>query len=97
MRRRILAVFGVMCFALLANPQGATACQRCGNGGFVCNGYDDCFIVVVCRAASFGQNSKVGCEVDEYGCYLTGDFCLWASHISPPEKQPATGSHETGT
>jgi hypothetical protein len=97
MKRGTFAVLGLLGFFLLAAPREAAACMRCGSGGFVCNGYDDCVIVAVCRAASFGQNSTVDCEVDSDGCHLTGEFCRWASNldIAPSEKQPATtGSHE---
>lgn len=93
--RRSLFVCLVVLSALSAFPQNAQAhCSKCKYGGITCFA-EYCYVTGTCGEASFGQASRIGCEVDASGmCQLSGDACLWALFPLTEEDVPTDDSKE---
>lgn len=84
MRRLALAVGFLAVFAL-AGSREVAACENCKPAGFIC-GVDECWDVWICQDIRFGMgNGMNDCYTDSYGCYTSGGFCQWASHVLQEE------------
>jgi len=71
----LLSVVGLAAFQL-ASPKPASACQRC-TVKLTCIA-DECSTSFVCVGPHFPQNSRVTCDPTPEGCFMDGEFCVWA-------------------
>ncbi len=88
--RFITVIFGLLLSAL-AVPYKATACERCGPLGFVCNA-DYCDYVIGCVAVQAVRSGSNDCLTDWTGCYTSGGFCQWALLVFPQGQTESPGT-----
>lgn len=93
MKRTVFTILLCWILLVLLSPQSVFACQRCKPAGWICSG-DECEKVYICAPLTPTLSGKTDCGVDQYGCNLSGDECLWAERLLDPGDGNRSERHE---